>query len=74
MAFQQLNNRGSLFKNRSKEKDSDSDYSGEIMVDGVVYFIDSWINDYANGKYLSLRVKRKDKQPDVVEYDDDIPL
>lgn len=65
-------NYGSMFKNKSETK---ADYVGEINVDGVVYFIDGYIKDAINGKYLSLKVKRKDKQPDISQtFDEDIPF
>lgn len=62
MAYVTPENRGSLFKNDSKDRDTSPEHSGEINVGGVLYFIDAWDNEYGKGTYLSLRVKRKDKQ------------
>ena len=57
-------NRGSLFVNDRKEKDTHPDRTGSINVDGVEYFLDGWLKTSASGKqFLSLSVKRKDKQP-----------
>ena len=56
-------NRGVLFINDRKERDTQPDRTGSINIEGVEYFLDGWIKDGAKGKFLSLSVKRKDKQP-----------
>lgn len=56
-------NRGVLFINDRKERDTQPDRTGSINVDGVEFFLDGWIKDGAKGKFLSLSIKRKDKQP-----------
>lgn len=59
-------NRGKLFKNERKEKDTHADYRGSINVDGVEYWLDAWIktsgpNSQSPGtKFMSLSVKPKD--------------
>ena len=58
-------NRGVLFINDRKERDSQPDRTGSINIEGVEYFLDGWIKDGAKGKFLSLSVKRKDKQPEA---------
>lgn len=56
--------RGVLFKNEDKQSDSHPDYKGSATVEGVDYFLDAWINTSDSGrKYMSLRMKAKDKQP-----------
>lgn len=55
-------NRGVLFKNSRKQKETHPDYTGTINVDGVDYFLDAWLKDGAKGKFYSMSVKRKDKQ------------
>ena len=57
-------NRGALFVNDRKERDTQPDRTGSLNVDGVEYFIDGWLKESRDGKkLLSLSVKRKDKQP-----------
>jgi hypothetical protein len=58
-------NRGALFVNDRKAKDTHPDRTGTLNVDGVEYFIDGWLKDGSKGKFLSLSVKRKDKQPEA---------
>jgi len=63
MSFTHKVNRGSMFKG---EPDDVSDYSGNINIEGVMYFINGFINDSDNGKkYLGISIKKKDKQPEV---------
>ena len=69
MAFVPKDNTGSLFRNEKKrEGKRDADYAGSATVDGVDYWVDSWINnnpkaeDYDPQKktYLSLKFRPKD--------------
>lgn len=75
-------NRGALFKNDRKEKDTHADYRGSINVNGVDHWLDAWIKQGKNGKFMSLSIKPKDskpapaKQPQRASFDDtddDIP-
>jgi hypothetical protein len=80
MAYEYPPNRGSLFKNKERNTDTAPEYSGEINIDGVLYFLDAWVNESMSGKYFKLRTKRKDKQPEQstnhlsTNYDDSIPI
>ena len=79
-------NRWTLNKNDRKEKDSHPDYKGSINVDGVDYWLDGWIKDGANGKFISGSIKPKDgasngqsrqrPQPAAfdTDLDDDVPF
>jgi hypothetical protein len=53
-------NRWTLNKNDRKEKDTHPDYKGSLNVDGVDYWLDGWIKDSANGKFISGTLKRKE--------------
>lgn len=59
-------NRGALFKNDRKEKDTQPDYTGSLNVGGVEFFLDAWLKTAESGrKFMSVSVKRKDKQPEA---------
>jgi len=56
-------NRGSIWKNEKKEKDTHPDFTGSLNVDGVEYWVSAWKRKPdANPKApaLSFRVKLKD--------------
>jgi hypothetical protein len=55
-------NRGVLFKNDRKTKDTQPGYTGTLNVDGVEYFLDAWLKDGQRGKFFSVSVKRKEQQ------------
>ena len=58
-------NRGGIWKNDRKETDSHPDFTGNINVEGVDYFLNGWRRkEGANPKSaaMSFSVKRKDKQ------------
>lgn len=58
-------NSGVLFKNERKTKDTHPDYAGSYTDgDGNEYFLDAWIKEGKKGKFMSLRTKLKDKQPE----------
>lgn len=54
-------NRWTLNKNDRKEKDTHPDYKGSINVNGVDYWLDGWIKESANGKFISGSLKPKDQ-------------
>jgi hypothetical protein len=69
-------NRGVLFREAEKSKDSDRDYSGSINIDGREFWLSGWIKTSAKGtKFLSLSVKPKDgassRRPDM---EDQVPF
>lgn len=69
-------NRGVLFKNDDKQSDKHPDYKGSITVDGVEYWLSSWIKTSKQGnKFMSLSVQPKQaakpaKQSKQVQQDD----
>jgi hypothetical protein len=59
-AFVRKENSGALFKNQKKEQPQHSDYTGELDVNGVQYWLSAWIRESKNGtRFLSLAVKEK---------------
>ena len=56
-------NRGALFKNDRKEKESHPDLKGIINIDGVEYWLSGWSKVTQKGdKMLSLSVSPKEQQ------------
>lgn len=84
MAEYDNTNRGALFKNDDKKTPNHPDFSGNVNVDGVEFFIDGWRKESKGGKaFISLSVKQKTKQGDApapkkaparVELDDEVPF
>jgi hypothetical protein len=59
-------NQGVLFKNEKKrEGKRDSDYQGQITIDGKEYWLNAWINTSKDGnkKYMGLKVRLKEAKP-----------
>jgi hypothetical protein len=82
-------NRGALFKNDRKDKDSQPDYKGSLNVAGTDLWISAWLNTSKDGKkYMSLSVTPKEEQKpqtlaeksqgkppvDAGEFDSEIPF
>jgi len=75
-------NRGSIWKNDRKEKDTHPDFTGSINVDGKEYWLNGWRRrEGANPKSpaMSFSVRAKEQQapqadPVVNDFDDDIPF
>lgn len=82
-------NRGALFKNDRKEKETQPDYKGSLNVDGTDYWLSAWLNESRDGKkYMSLSVQPKEERQESSpatrmaasapagggEFDDDIPF
>lgn len=81
-------NTGVLFKNDRKETDKHPDYTGQVNVDGVEFWLSAWIKTGQKGKFMSLSVRPKEqrqeqrdtrthaemKRPFKDDMDDDIPF
>ncbi len=62
-------NRGSIWKNEKKEKDSHPDFTGSLNVGGVEYWVSAWKRKEgaaAKAPALSFSIKPKDEQPQPV--------
>lgn len=56
-------NRGSLFDNDRKEKDTHPDFTGSINVDGKEYWLSAWKKTSNAGKrFFSMSVKAKEQK------------
>ena len=54
-------NRGVLFKNDRKEKDTQPNMKGSINVEGVEYWVSAWTKEGQNGKFISLSLTPKEQ-------------
>jgi uncharacterized protein (DUF736 family) len=65
MAEYNNENKGVLFKNKDKKSDNHPDYNGSINIEGIDYWLSSWINESKAGdKYMSLSIgEAKEQQP-----------
>ena len=61
MAYEQNNNSGSLFRNDKDGVESRPDYRGSALIDGVEYWMDSWLKTSKDGKkWMSFSFKPKE--------------
>lgn len=79
-------NRGSLFKNDRKEKETHPDLKGSVNIDGKEYWLSGWSKVTSKGdKMLSLSVTPKEAQgaskpaapqkaAPAPDFDDDMPF
>lgn len=59
-------NRGSIWKNDKKEKDTHPDFTGTLDVDGVQYWVSAWKrrpDASHNAPALSFSIKPKEEKP-----------
>lgn len=60
-------NRGAIWGNKNKEKDTDRDFQGSINVEGVDYWISGWRRkegDNPNAPSVKFKITRKDANHD----------
>ena len=73
-------NRGTLGRNKRREKDSHPEYTGKINVDGRDYWLSGWVKESNGEKFFSLSVKPKEAKAEPkqaakpVDPNDDIPF
>lgn len=57
-------NRGVLFKNDRKEKETHSDYNGTININGKEHYLNAWLKESKNGRrFMSLSIGKETGQP-----------
>jgi hypothetical protein len=54
---------GVLFKNDKGDNEKRPDYKGSAEIEGVHYWVSSWIRDGAKGKFMSMKYEKKEQQP-----------
>lgn len=83
MTYVLKDGQGSLFRNKEKIEATHADYTGSVKVAGVEYWLNAWIKDGKNGKFLSLSVRQKQAKgakaapaaaPKSPDPDDDVPF
>jgi hypothetical protein len=57
------NNRGTLGRNKRREKDTHPEFAGKCEIDGVGYWISGWVKEAQGERFFSLSFKRKDDAP-----------
>lgn len=77
--FQHKPNSASLFRNDRKDKDTQPDYKGDGLINGVEVWLSAWINETSAGKkYFGIRFEEKEQQTAnqaaAQDFDDDIPF
>lgn len=56
------NMRGTLGKNKRREKDTHPEYTGKCEIDGRMYWISAWIKEGQGEKFFSLSFKPQEQQ------------
>jgi hypothetical protein len=78
-------NKGVLFKNDRKEKETQPDYTGKITLGGKEKRLAAWLKDGQRGKFMSLQVSDFQEQAQSApqaqaqpllndDFSDDIPF
>lgn len=68
-------NRGAIFKNNKKEKETHPDYRGTINVDGVEKEISLWVKTSQKGEqFFSVSISEPYKKTDNKEDKDGLPF
>ena len=61
--MEKFDNSGVLFKAKEMKNDRIPQYTGNIMVNGVEYWLSGWVKESKNGqKFFGLAVSPKDSQ------------
>lgn len=83
MAYEKKDGSGALFKNdKTGGNPNWPDYKGDIMIDGVEYWLSAWLKEGKKGKFMSLAANPKDKKTvkpanskgSIMDMEDNIPF
>lgn len=71
--------RGALFKNDRRERETQPEYTGSINIGGEEYWLSAWVKEGRSGKFLSLSATPKETRPveksaDLASIGDDMPF
>ncbi len=72
MAYEHKEGQGSLFNNDRKEKETQPDLSGKIMVNGKLHWIAGWNKEGAKGSFISLSIGKEVQAK--TEINDEVPF
>lgn len=67
-----------LFKNNRKTQETHSDYAGSITINGQEFWLNGWVKEGQNGKFIGGTIKAKQppkEKPKVVggrDFDDNL--
>lgn len=69
MAYEHKANTGSLFKSDKKGKETDRDYQGDALINGVEVWMSAWINETKDGKkYMKVSFSPKDGKDESIPF------
>ncbi|MFG1559537.1 hypothetical protein ABMA84_15825 [Halobacteriovorax sp. XZX-2] len=82
-----INNTGGLWKNKQRNHPKSPDFTGQVTIEGVTYYISGWKTDGKQGKpVVSIKVNQKKLEDPITQpkqkqyteppkdFDDDIPF
>lgn len=64
-------NRWTLFRNTEKRTENSPDFTGELNVNGELFFLDGWVKEGKNQRFFSGTIKPKKSK---VAIDEDVPF
>lgn len=83
MAYEKKELSGSTFKNRNKAKETHADYTGDCLIDGKEYWMNTWVRKTKDGTpyfYHTYNKKQPRQESSInqettsVKIDDDLPF
>lgn len=64
-------NRWTLFRNTEKRTENSPDFTGELNVNGELFFLDGWVKEGKNQRFFSGTIKAKRSKTAI---DADVPF